>query len=220
MQAAHLLLAVDAGVGEALGLQAVDGLVGQADHLVAIAELQGAGLAGGDAGRGHAVVDAVDAAVALVDDRVRTSGELVIAGHVVGAGGGAVLAAHALVGVVGDHAGLLVAEEGAGRADLHAACVGAVLAAAAAKGPAHALLAFGGLELVEGHDQAGGAVDVCRVLVDTLEVHGIGTATVAGGQVVPALAGNLAALARGAAGGVEQHCFLSHRRSPPMPSRC
>ena len=124
---------------------------------------------------------------------------------------GAVLAADAL-GLVHRHqARGLVLGNGSGRADGGARGVGAVLARAAPEGPLHALVAT--CLLVEGDQDAGGAVQVHRALVR------------AGGrvavllerrrQVVPAFAGHLAAAACAAARGVEQYGFVTHHSTPP-----
>ena len=194
-------------------MQAFDALVGELDHVLAVAELQGLRLASRDAGRGHALGDAVDAARALVDDGALEHpggvGCLVVTGHVERARHGAVPAADALALVDRDHA-VLGLEDGASRADLGAGRVGTVLAGATTEGPLDALGAT--LLLIEGHDEASVAVEVDGVLVRAAPLVG----TIEGrGKVVPALAGNLATLARGAARSVKQNRFLAHVVQPP-----
>ncbi len=199
-------------------MQPLDLFLAQSNHLIAIAELQRLRLAGGHAGRGHAVGDAVGAAGALVDDRLVKHAVTLVARHVEGAHAVAVLAAHALVLVHLDETRVIVAHERAARADGSARGVGAVLTGAAPESPLHRLDLAVALKLVERDDQTRGAVDVGRVLVGSRPLRRIGLQGAR--KVVPALAGNLAALAGGALGGIEVNRFFSHDLSSLTASRC
>ena len=213
-----LVVSGDARVGIAALVQPFDLLVRDGEHLVAVAELQGVGLAGRHACGLHPRLDAVDAAGALVDDALSGRAVVVVARHVEGARALAVLAPDALGVVDGHHARLLVLGDGAARAHRGAGRVVAMLAAAAAECPADGLGRIGrrGLSLVERNDQTGIAVDVDRVLMRARPFRFPGRRR---GQVVPAFAGDLASFACGAFGGIEQDCFFCHGFLP-MPSRC
>ena len=212
VQAAHFLGAVDDSILEAALLQASQLNLGLREHVLAVAEGQRLGLAGGDARRRHALLDAVGAAGALVDRALNA----VVLRHVERAGARAVLAADALVGVHLDHTGVLVFDQTTSGTHRNARGIGAVLAAATAERPFDALAAAG--FLVVGHDQTGDAVQIRRILMRSGE-HVLVQAR-RRRQVVPALASYLASMATRAAGSIEQNCFLTHAPSPPMLSRC
>lgn len=206
------MLAVQAGIGIAVLMQPGDLLLALSDHLVAVAELQGVELASGNASRRHAMGHAVGATRAFVDDGLVEKPVGLVARDIERAGAVAVLAADALVLVDLHETGLLVAHERAAGAHRSARGVGAMLACATAERPLHRLDLAIALKLVEGDDQTRVTVKVDRVLMRAGPLSLVRAQRAR--QVVPRFAGNLAALAGGALGGIEIYSLFSHVNPP------
>ena len=179
------MLAVQAGIGIAVLMQPGDLLLALGDHLVAVAELQGVGLASGNASRRHAMGHAVGATRAFVDDGLVEKPVGLVARDIERASAVAVLAADALVLVDLHETGLLVAHERASRAHRRARGVLAV----------HALQRHGL------HPHVRVRADLALLVAD--EVLG-------GQQVVLALAGHAARVAADALLRVDEHSVASH----------
>ena len=190
--AARLGLAVDLGVVVPFLVERLNALLRNGEHFVAIAELQRARLARVDAGGLHALLDAVHAPVAFVDlDAVSRKTHAGVARHIVRAGVAAILASDALVRIVCHHAGFVMVER-AGRADVHARRICAMHARTATECPLHRIFRIA-FRFVERDDDARIVLKVGRILQGAGKFSGIQLRR--RGQVVPALAGNLAPFA-------------------------
>ena len=198
MESVHFGITVNNGILVALFVQPFHAFLCLLQHFATLAKLQCIWLARCYASRLHAILNSIDASRAFVDSALGA----VVLRYMVGARRRAALAADALGLVHGNHARFLVLVQGACRTHRNATGVGAVLARTTPKRPGNALLAIG-FALIERDDQARVAVDVGWVLVGAGEVAGTGIQFRGRRQVVPAFAGNLAALARGALGGIE-----------------
>ncbi len=202
VQAGELILAIDGGLGiglEGVILQKLEALMCLCQYLVPGAIGKGTRRAGMHAGRygkaqlyaivdgrGFTVVQAAHAGVALVDLILGT----VEARYVKGAGRGAVLTANALCFVYRHKARALINKERARRAHLDAGRINAVHTAAASNGPVDSPLLVVVILLIENSIFI---IYSSRCLIRMGK--GIGVEAERRGQVVPALAGNLTALA-------------------------
>ena len=123
------------------------------------------------------------------------------------------MAADALGVVDVDESSVLVLRDGTSRAHRGTRSLGAVLAGTTVEDPVDGLLPANRVALLERLNQARVAVQVCRVLKRTGELVLVGANR--GRQVIPHLAGNLAALAVRAQGGVVKNSHFSHVLPPP-----
>src|SRR5262245_2519111 len=182
MEPAVLLVAVQARLRHALTAQLIQPGTGDVAHRAQVAELDRLGRTRLGARRRQVGLQPVVAERALAGE----PGRLVEADDVIGAGGDAIAAAVAHVGLDVDRVEL-GPDDGVGGAHLHAARQRTMLADVAHHAPGDATL--GRAALVELHVAPVLLVELAGVVVAVAELRGVS------GELVPFLAGDLAGLA-------------------------